>query len=55
MRINKLVASTLMCALLGLETWTLKTVVELKVELAAVRAELQTHMNAHAQSPIAKR
>jgi len=34
MRVNKLIATAIISAMLALETWTLKTVVELKVQFA---------------------
>jgi hypothetical protein len=46
MRINKLIASAVLSLLLGLQAWTLKQVVDLKVTMASVltRLDNSTHI-----------
>jgi hypothetical protein len=44
MRINKLLASAIIGAMLALEGWTLKEVVALKVQVAQLQTQLADHM-----------
>jgi len=43
--------SLLLAVLLGVSGWTLKTVVDVKTELAAVKATLTTHMQESQRPP----
>ncbi len=39
-RVNKYVAGAFISAVLGLEAWTLQTVIDLKVQVAEIKAQL---------------
>ena len=55
MRVNKLIATVVISALMALEAWTLKAVVDLKVQIAqlAVRVDDLAQTKTHEQRHIA--
>lgn len=53
MKVNKLIASAIISGLLAMQTWTLKTVVDLKVQVAELKIQV-TALNANNNKTIVR-